>query len=318
MPDEKLSIQMISLSSATVVLFTIIFQIIMPPLPQISDFGDLYFSKTDDPTFNMIAYVSTSSLHIIFSIFFSFHLWINIKKNSPYVRFNIKRNIAISSFIVISLIIIFSIAVKLKIVTYSHDRTLSVFQNTYWGEFISAKAPSLGVSLFSFFPVFLVLCGVAFSVVACVWSAAKSIDIIENKLIKQEVDFDEIWSEISIFSIIVSSVFLTSTLSTIFYLNLGAGLSKLPDYNDFYRNSANGMSILWGACFSIIMIIIVLYPLKKMNESAQNSQREHRVLGKDITRFKFIYGVLSTDRIIRIIFVLFSPVYISAMNAIIN
>ena len=78
------------------------------------------------------------------------------------------------------------------------------------------------------------------------------------------------------------------------------------------------MAILWATCFSVIMIIIVLFPTAEMNETARRYHKENRVLGKDTKRFNFVYVTLSTDRVLKMLAVLFTPVYVAAVRTAVN
>ncbi|WP_193189066.1 hypothetical protein [Nisaea sediminum] len=314
MPDEKLSIQMIILSSGVVFLVALVFEALVPRLSSEISATTPNNPLNNSPIFNIIIYIISSSMHISLSIFFSFHLYRDLKKISPPPRFKIKINIIAFSFFFISVAIVCAIFMESNIVIYSHDRTLSIFLNTKWDYFLKCMIPFTDFSIFSLYPIFLILCGVLFSVVACVWSSVKSIDIVDNQLNQQDFDRNIIWSEISLFSIIVSAVFLTSSVATIFYLNLGSNIAGADEQGVFYRASADGLSFLWSVCFSIIMVIIVLFPTGHMNAAARKRKKESRVLGKDMDRFDFIHSALSTDRVVKMIVVLFSPVYVAAIR----
>lgn len=318
MTDERLSIQMIVLSGTVVALVMIVFEMVMPPVPQSSEFDGEGIAPNGDVSFNMIVYSISSALHVVMSLFFSFQLWRGIKKMSSPARFAIKRNIIWASLFFFALALLSASLAQLDIVAYSHDRTLAILRSTNWVTFIGYKIPFIGIAWFSLFPLFLVMCGILFAIIACIWSAVKAMDITHNQLQKQHFDRDAIWSEMSMFSVVVASVFLTSTIATTFYLSLGRGLTSEVGYGAFYRNSADGMTIMWASCFSMIMIIIVLFPTGKMNEAARLHHKEHRVLGKDTERFSFVYGALSTERVLKMLAVLFTPVYVAAVRTAIS
>lgn len=313
--DEKLSLQMIFLSAGVIAVVIIVFELLMPAPATKSDFASIAIDPQGDPSFNIIVYSLTSALHIVFSVFFSYRLWLGIKKMSPSARFATKQKIICGSIIVFAAILVGATFLRLDIVTYSHERTLSIFSHTKWYAFLEPKVPYFEISWFSLFPLFLVMCGITFAVLGCMWSAVKAADIIHNQLQKQEFDRDAIWSELSMFSLVVAAVFLTSTIATTFYLSLGRGLATDEGFGVYYKKSADGMTILWAACFSIIMIIIVLFPIGEMNEAARKHHQEYRVLGKDTDRFKFVYGTLSTDRILKMLAILFAPMYVAIIRA---
>lgn len=317
MQDEKLSIQMIALCSAVIVTVLIVFEFIMPQVPESSSFLGSGINTDKDPSFSVIIYSLSSALHILLSFFFTYQLWYSIKKTCSSVRFRVKKIIAITSLSFLTLALVFASIFEVKIVTYSHHRTLEILKIVKWDAFLTHKIPLTSISWFSLFPLVLVWCGMLFSVVACIWSAVKAMDITQNQLEKEDFDQDVIWSEISMFSIVVSSVFVTSTVATIFYLNIGISFAANSGFGQFYARSADGMSVLWATCFSAIMIIIVLFPTGSMNEVARISHKKNRVLGKDTERFKFVYGALSSDRILKVLAILLTPVYIAAIRAVV-
>lgn len=314
--EERLSIQMIALSAGVIALVMIVFEFLMPRLD--TGTGTATLLVGGDPSFNMIVYGLTSALHILMSLFFSHQLWRGIRKMSPPSRIDKKRKIVGFSTFIFGSILSVAAWLQLDIVTYSHERTLSILRKSDWNNFLEPQIPLTNIAWFSLFPLFLVMCGIIFAVLACMWSAVKASDIIHNQLQKKDFDRDAIWSELSMFSVIVAAVFLTSTIATTFYLSLGRGLAGEDSFGEFYKSSADGMTILWATCFSIIMIIIVLFPTAEMNESARRHHKENRVLGKDTERFSFVYGALSTDRVLKMLAVLFTPVYVAAVRATIS
>jgi len=315
MTDERLSVQMIILSGSIIAVVLAVFELLMPTLPHAIDFKNPLTSSAKDPTFNLILYTVSSGLHILVSLFFSYQLWQGIRRMSPMPRFRIKTRIIIISTLFYGSLLICASYLKLKIVTYSHHRTLEILEPTLWGGFMKMTIPFTSISWFSLYPIFLILCGILFGVVACIWSAVKANDIAHNQLEKKDFDSDAIWSEISMFSIVVASVFLTSTIATTFYLNIGRNLTESDAYGRFYSSSSDALSILWAACFSAIMIVIVLYPTRSMNEKARLTHKKSRVMGDDLDRFKFVYGALSTERILKMLAILFTPIYVAAVRA---
>jgi hypothetical protein len=318
MTDEQLSVQMIVLSGGIIAVVLIVFEVLMPALPHSGDFETLGVQPTKDPSFSFIIYCLASALHILLSSFFAYQLWQGIRKLSPVPRFAIKRRIMIVSILVFGVLLVSASVLELKIVTYSHHRTLEIWQLASWDSLLKATIPFTSVSWFSLYPLFLIFCGIIFSVVACIWSAVKAVDITQNQLEKKEFNSDVIWSEVSMFSVVVSSVFLTSTVATTFYLGIGQNFSGSDGYGRFYSNSSEAMSILWATCYSAIMIVIVLFPTGNMNEVARNAHKRNRVLGKDTERFKFVYGALSTERVLKMLAILIAPVYVASIRAAIS
>lgn len=286
----------------------------MPPLPHPSDFAHAGIQHLGNPSFNFIIYCIAAALHIVFSCFFTYQLWAGIRKLSPIPRFKIKKRIMYASISIYGFFLVIASICEAKLVLYSHQRTLEILRIVRWDGFLLPEIPFTSISWFSLFVLGLIQCGIVFSVVACIWSAVKSADITLNQVEKAEFDRDAIWSDVSMFGIIVASVFLTSTIATTFYLSIGRNFTEPDGYGQFYSSSGDAMSVLWAACFSVIMIIIVLFPTIKMNELARAAHRKQRVLGKDTERFQFIYTALSTERVVRMIMVLAAPIYIAAFR----
>ena len=315
MPDEELASKMIAVCSIFVLFVVVIFELFMPALAYPSDYMESGIAQSGDSSFNLIVYLLASSLHIAISLFFSAQLWSDIRRMSPIPRFVIKEIIVLLSMIILIICLLLACYFELKIVSYSHHRNIIVMNFASWDYVFQNQILDTSISWFSVYVLFGICCGILFSVVSCVWSSVKSMDLAENQIEKESFDKDLIWSEISMFGLIVTSVFVASTFATVFYLNLALGLTYAEGYGQYYRNGSDAMSILWGVCFSVITIVIVLFPIGRMNEVTRVAHKRSRVFGKDTGRFSFIYTTISVDRVLKIVAILIAPMYIASLRS---
>jgi hypothetical protein len=168
---------------------------------------------------------------------------------------------------------------------------------------------------FAFFPLLLVIFGIAVAVTACFWISHKAIRFADKADGLKRAEIVELKRSIGQLVTVTSIVFTTSTIATIALMQIGRDWIDKGIARDAYVQNGYAMSIFWSACYTSITVLIVLMPLYWIVGYTRRVQRQAKYSGGRPGFFDQIYEVVSYKAVSQAAAATLVPLFTSTMAA---
>lgn len=306
-------------AGSAILLLCLVFQIVVPirPLPEVK-----YLDDTNENFRALILYAAAGGCHTLLCLSSFMFLLARLSGEEPRHEFTrIIRNIGISFTTIIAVVFV-GCYFNLAVVQQSYDETVRPLLGDHrFGLLLSKiKIPFLGVRLevLALIPLALIVLGILFSVVACFWAAHRAIDFINKASSMQKSEIVALKREIAQLMTLLSIIFTTSCVSTIAFLQLGRDWIEKGNARDAYIQNGYAMSIFWSACYTVIMLSIMLIPLFWAGRQTLRIRRQARYSGSKGGFYDPFYDVFSYGFISKSGVATLMPIVTSAVAAVVG
>lgn len=270
----------------------------------------------------IILYAAAGGCHTLSCTFGSLLLMVRLKAEEPPFEF-LKTIMGIAtSFVVIISCLFIACYFDLAVVEQSYFETMRpLLDDGRFGFMLGEeRIPLSQVHLqpFALLPLTFVILGVFFSIVACFWVSHRAIDFVHKAQDLQKREITELKSEVAQLISLLSIVFTTSCISTIAFLQLARDWIEKGPVRDAYIQNGYAMSIFWSACFTMIMLGILLIPLFWVGRHTLRLRRQAKFSGRGLGFYDPFYEVFSYSFLSKVGAATLMPILTSSIAAVIG
>jgi len=295
----------------------LIFQFVVPAqlLPEGASIGG-----SNSNVRSLILYATSGGIHLLLcggSIVF---FWEQLRKGESKAEF---ANILVYACITISvilLVMIFACYLDLKVVVHSYEERVRPLE----------ADPRLAVMLtrhaipltqvrfqpFALFPLILVVFGVTAAVMACFWIAHKAIVFSHRADDLKKLDILELKRSLTQLIGLITVVFTTSTIATIALMQIGRDWVEKGSMRDAYIQNGHAMAIFWSACYTTLIVLIIVLPLWWIARHTRRIQRQARHSGARPTLYDQIFEIVSYKSVTQVGIATLAPLLTSSIAAV--
>lgn len=221
----------------------------------------------------VILYAATGGFHIFLCAVGAMLLLSRINSETSQVDIRpVVRNLIIA-FCLIYGTVLLGCALKLKAVIHSYHVTMLPLRSDprFGFLFSSNDAVGLGfdIELFALAPLALMFCGIGVAVIACFWISNRAVGFIHSQKNITKKELAQLKRDMSVMISLISTIFTTSTVSTIIFLQMGRDWFVKGPAKDVYIQNGYAMSIFWSCGFSCVIIAMVVVPLIAVKRGRQ-------------------------------------------------
>jgi hypothetical protein len=268
---------------------------------------------------SIILYATAGGMHLVLCIGgFAFFLQ---QLRTTESKLELKRILIgiLVAFSVISSVVIVACYLDINLVRQSYFERMRPLQNDVRLHLLLATTTlpfvNFEIHSFAFFPLILVIFGVAVAVTACFWISHKAIRFADKADGLKKAEIVELKRSIGQLVTVTSIIFTTSTIATIALMQIGRDWIEKGPARDAYVQNGYAMSIFWSACYTSVTVLIVLIPLYWIVGYTKRIQRQARYSGGRPTFFDQIYEVVSYKAVSQAAAATLVPLFTSTMAA---
>jgi hypothetical protein len=300
----------------TAFLLCLIFELVVPAT---STSAGNYLGQANLNLRSIILYATAGGVHMVLCTGGIAFFWQQLKSSETKLEM---RRIVIGmliSFFIISSIILVACYFDINIVRHTYLERMKPLHSDARLHFLLATTtiPIINFEIhpFAFFPLLLVIFGIAVAVAACFWIAHKAIRFTEKADGLKKPDIIELKRSVGQLVAITSTIFTTSTIATIAIMQIGRDWIEKGSMRDAYVQNGYAMSIFWSACYTSITVLIVLLPLYWIAGYTKRLQRQAKHAGGRPGFFDQIYEVFSYKAVSQAAAGTLVPLFTSSMAA---
>ncbi|HEV7877531.1 hypothetical protein [Bradyrhizobium sp.] len=300
----------------TAFLLCLIFELVVPAT---TGFVGNYLGEKNLNLRSIILYATAGGVHLVLCtggiVFFLQQL------RTSESKLEMKRILVgiLISFSVISSIILIACYFDINIVRHSYLERMKPLQTDARLYFLLATTTipfvNFEIHPFAFFPLLLVIFGIAVAVTACFWISHKAIRFADRADGLKKAEIIELKRSVGQLLAITSTIFTTSTIATIAVMQIGRDWIEKGSVRDAYVQNGYAMSIFWSACYTSVTVLIVLIPLYWIAGYTKRIQRQAKYSGGRAGFFDQIYEVVSFKAVSQAAAATLVPLFTSTMAA---
>lgn len=303
----------------SVLLLCAIFEVIVPLRAGTS--GTQFISSNNNFR-AIILYAAAGGCHTLLCAFGTLLLGARLRaEETPFALRKMSWRLGISFLLIIGTVLV-ACYWRLAVVEQSYFHTMRPLSGDarfgiLW-HYLQIPQSDIRLQVFALVPLTFVMLGISFSILACFWTAHKAVDLVRRARDIKEAEIVELKREIAQLLSLLSIVFTSSCISTITFLQLGRDWIEKGPLRDSYVQNGYAMAIFWSACFTIIMLMIVLVPLFWVGWRTLHIRRQAKHAGDKSRYFDPFYDVFSYGFLSKSAAATLMPIVTSSIAAVIG
>lgn len=311
----------IALSAASAVfVLCLVFEFLVPaPNGTTTD----YLGQKNLNFHSLMLYATAGGMHILLcggSLVFFFE---QLRKGESALEFRSVLLSILITFGIIALVVFIACYIDMKVVVQSYqERVKPLYPDGRLSSLLCRHIPLLfspqKVELLALFPLTLVLFGIAAAVMACFWISHKAIAFAHRAEHLERADILLLKRTLAQLIAIITIVFTTSTIATITLMQVGRDWIEKGAVRDAYIQNGYAMSIFWSACYTSVIILIIILPLWWIARRTRRIQRQAKYAGDHPTLYDQIFEAISYESIAKAGGATLTPLLTSSIAAVLG
>lgn len=271
---------------------------------------------------SLILYATAGGIHILLCSGSMVFFWEQLRRGESQLEFRHIVMFAAAVFAIIVSIVLIACYLNINVVGQSYQERVMPLQGDWRLAFLLTKRAflftSLKLELLALFPLALVLFGVAAAVMACFWISHRAIAFAHRADDLKKSDILVLKRNLTQLISIVTVVFTTSTIATIALMQIGRDWIEKGSVRDAYIQNGHAMSIFWSACYTTVIVLMIVLPLWWIARRTRRIQRQAKHAGGRTSFYDQILEVLSYKSIVQAGSVTLAPLFTSSIAAVLG